>query len=133
MVNITMNKSENLQETFLNQIRKEKSSVTIFLINGVKLQGIITWFDNFSVLLRRDGHTQLVYKHAISTVMSVDTSIQRTATNITIILACCMGHAHVICAVPLPDWSKYARYVSVRLAAPCGPPRSDFGRFLRAY
>ena len=64
-----MNKSENLQETFLNQIRKEKLSVTIFLINGVKLQGIITWFDNFSVLLRRDGHTQLVYKHAISTVM----------------------------------------------------------------
>ena len=41
----------------------------IFLVNGVKLQGIITWFDNFSVLLRRDGHTQLVYKHAISTVM----------------------------------------------------------------
>ena len=46
-----MNKSENLQETFLNQIRKEKLSVTIFLINGVKLQGIITWFDNFSILL----------------------------------------------------------------------------------
>ena len=44
-------------------------SVTIFLVNGVKLQGIVTWFDNFSVLLRRDGHTQLVYKHAISTVM----------------------------------------------------------------
>ena len=41
----------------------------MFLVNGVKLQGIITWFDNFSVLLRRDGHTQLVYKHAISTVM----------------------------------------------------------------
>jgi host factor-I protein len=43
--------------------------VTVFLVNGVKLQGIITWFDNFSLLLRRDGHTQLVYKHAISTVM----------------------------------------------------------------
>ena len=69
MVNITMNKSENLQETFLNQIRKEKSSVTIFLINGVKLQGIITWFDNFSILLKRDTHIQLVYKHSISTIM----------------------------------------------------------------
>ena len=79
----------------------------------------------------RGGHFRLF--HAISTVMSVDTSIQRTATNITIILACCMGHAHVICAVPLPGWSKYARYVSVRLAAPFGPPQSDLGRFLRAY
>ena len=64
-----MNKSENLQETFLNQIRKEKLSVTIFLINGVKLQGIITWFDNFSILLKRDSHIQLVYKHSISTIM----------------------------------------------------------------
>ena len=64
-----MNKSENLQETFLNQIRKEKSSVTVFLINGVKLQGIITWFDNFSILLKRDTHIQLVYKHSISTIM----------------------------------------------------------------
>ena len=50
-------------------MRKNKNPVTVFLVNGVKLQGIITWFDNFSVLLRRDGHTQLVYKHAISTVM----------------------------------------------------------------
>ena len=64
-----MNKSENLQETFLNQIRKEKLSVTIFLINGIKLQGIITWFDNFSILLKRDTHIQLVYKHSISTIM----------------------------------------------------------------
>ena len=64
-----MNKTENLQEIFLNQIRKEKSSVTIFLINGVKLQGIITWFDNFSILLKRDTHIQLVYKHSISTIM----------------------------------------------------------------
>lgn len=62
-------KPQNVQDVFLNHIRKNKSSVTIFLINGVKLQGIVTWFDNFSVLLRRDGHTQLVYKHAISTVM----------------------------------------------------------------
>ena len=62
-------KTENLQETFLNQLRKEKSSVTVFLINGVKLQGIITWFDNFSILLKRDTHIQLVYKHSISTIM----------------------------------------------------------------
>src|SRR5438477_13125155 len=62
-------KQQNLQDTFLNAVRKSKSSVTIFLVNGVKLQGNITWFDNFCVLLRRDGQSQLVYKHAISTVM----------------------------------------------------------------
>lgn len=64
-------KNQNLQDTFLNHIRKNKTPVTVFLVNGVKLQGIITWFDNFCVLLRRDGHSQLVYKHAISTVMPV--------------------------------------------------------------
>ena len=62
-------KAGNLQETFLNYVRKNKTPLTVFLINGVKLQGVITWFDNFCVLLRRDGHSQLVYKHAISTVM----------------------------------------------------------------
>lgn len=62
-------KNQNLQDVFLNHVRKNKTPVTVFLINGVKLQGVITWFDNFSVLLRRDGHSQLVYKHAISTVM----------------------------------------------------------------
>jgi host factor-I protein len=62
-------KIQNVQDVFLNHIRKDKTSVTIFLVNGVKLQGIVTGFDNFSLLLRRDGHTQLVYKHAISTVM----------------------------------------------------------------
>ena len=62
-------KSQNVQDVFLNYIRKNKTPVTVFLVNGVKLQGIITWFDNFSVLLRRDAHSQLVYKHAISTVM----------------------------------------------------------------
>ena len=62
-------KSQKVQDVFLNYIRKNKTPVTMFLVNGVKLQGIVTWFDNFSVLLRRDGHTQLVYKHAISTVM----------------------------------------------------------------
>jgi host factor-I protein len=60
---------QNLQDAFLNHVRKTKVPVTIFLINGVKLQGVITWFDNFCVLLRRDGQSQLVYKHAISTVM----------------------------------------------------------------
>ena len=62
-------KVNNLQDIFLNSVRKTKTPVTMFLVKGVKLQGIITWFDNFSVLLRRDGQTQLVYKHAISTVM----------------------------------------------------------------
>jgi len=62
-------KSQNLQDTFLNHVRKSKTPLTIFLVNGVKLQGVLTWFDNFCVLLRRDGHSQLVYKHAISTIM----------------------------------------------------------------
>ncbi|MFD2263029.1 RNA chaperone Hfq [Lacibacterium aquatile] len=62
-------KSQNVQDVFLNNIRKNKIPVTVFLVNGVKLQGIVTWFDNFSVLLRRDAHSQLVYKHAISTIM----------------------------------------------------------------
>ena len=62
-------RSQNVQDVFLNHVRKNKTALTVFLINGVKLQGVISWFDNFSVLLRRDGHTQLVYKHAISTIM----------------------------------------------------------------
>ncbi|PID35650.1 MAG: RNA chaperone Hfq [Rhodobacterales bacterium] len=60
---------QNLQDAFLNTVRKDKVPVTIFLINGVKLQGVISWFDNFCVLLKRDGQSQLVYKHAISTIM----------------------------------------------------------------
>ena len=62
-------KNQNVQDVFLNKIRKEKMTVTVFLVNGVKLQGVVTWFDNFSMLLRRDSHVQLVYKHAISTIM----------------------------------------------------------------
>jgi host factor-I protein len=62
-------RAQSLQDTFLNHVRKNKTPLTIFLVNGVKLQGIVTWFDNFCVLLRRDGHSQLVYKHAISTIM----------------------------------------------------------------
>ena len=60
---------QNAQDKFLNALRKNKTPTTIFLVNGVKLQGIVTWFDNFSVLLQREAHTQLVYKHAISTIM----------------------------------------------------------------
>ena len=62
-------KGQNLQDAFLNLLRKNKMPVTMFLVKGVKLQGIVTWFDNFSILLRRDGQSQLVYKHAISTIM----------------------------------------------------------------
>ena len=66
------NGSGNLQDQFLNHLRREKMPVTMFLVKGVKLQGIVTWFDNFSILLRRDGQSQLVYKHAISTIMPGD-------------------------------------------------------------
>ena len=58
-----------VQDDFLGDIRKNEIAVTVFLINGVKLQGVITWFDEDSILLRRDGHTQLIYKHAVSTIM----------------------------------------------------------------
>ncbi|MGE0583900.1 MAG: RNA chaperone Hfq [Flavobacteriaceae bacterium] len=62
-------RTQSLQDSFLNHVRKNKIQLTIFLVNGVKLQGVVTWFDNFCVLLRREGHSQLVYKHAISTIM----------------------------------------------------------------
>ncbi|WP_306119904.1 MULTISPECIES: RNA chaperone Hfq [unclassified Roseitalea] len=62
-------RSQNLQDQFLNAVRKQKVPLTIFLVNGVKLTGVVTSFDNFCVLLRRDGSGQLVYKHAISTIM----------------------------------------------------------------
>jgi host factor-I protein len=62
-------KQSSLQDLFLNALRRSKTPVTMFLVKGVKLQGIVTWFDNFSVLLRRDGQSQLIYKHAISTIM----------------------------------------------------------------
>ncbi len=67
-----MSEKQNLQNVFLNAVRETKTPLTVFLVNGVKLQGVITWFDNFCVLLRRDGHSQLVYKHAISTVMPLN-------------------------------------------------------------
>jgi host factor-I protein len=62
-------KGQNLQDAFLNHVRKQRVPLTIFLVNGVKLQGVITWFDSFSLLLRRDSQSQLVYKSAISTIM----------------------------------------------------------------
>jgi host factor-I protein len=65
-------KNPSVQDHFLNSVRKQKAAVTVFLINGVKLQGIIASFDNFSMLLRRDGHAQLIYKHAVSTIMPVN-------------------------------------------------------------
>lgn len=66
---MAMEKAQNVQDVFLNSIRKAKMPVTVFLVNGVKLQGTVTWFDNFSLLLRREQHVQLVYKHAVSTIM----------------------------------------------------------------
>ena len=62
-------KNNGLQDLFLNSLRKSKTPITMFLVKGVKLQGVVTWFDNFSMLLRRDGQIQLVYKHSISTIM----------------------------------------------------------------
>lgn len=66
-------RSLSLQDQFLNSVRRAKLPVTIFLVKGVKLQGVITWFDAFSLLLRREGISQLVYKHSISTIMPSET------------------------------------------------------------
>lgn len=59
----------SIQDHFLNAVRRSKSPTTVFLMKGVKLQGVITWFDAFSLLLRRESSSQLVYKHSISTIM----------------------------------------------------------------
>ncbi len=64
-----MSANQEIEAKFLNLLKDKEISVTVFLVNGVKLQGIITWFDDMTVLLRRDGHTQLIYKHAVSTIM----------------------------------------------------------------
>ena len=66
---MTPEKSQNVQDVFLNHVLKNNTPVTIFLVNGIRLQGIITWFDKFCVVLQRDAHSQLVYKQEISTVM----------------------------------------------------------------
>ena len=70
-----------LQDHFLNAIRRAKLPVTIFLVKGVKLQGVVTWFDAFSLLLRREGASQLVYKHSISTIMPPEPPADFVATN----------------------------------------------------
>ena len=70
----------SLQDHFLNSIRRAKLPVTIFLVKGVKLQGVVTWFDSFSLLLRRDGASQLVYKHSISTIMPPEPPADFVAT-----------------------------------------------------
>jgi host factor-I protein len=62
-------KSQNIQDVFLNSVRKEKVPVTVFLVSGVKLQGTISGFDNFCLVLRRAPQIQLVYKHAIATIV----------------------------------------------------------------
>lgn len=62
---------DDVQQQFLAHVQQREEPVTVFLVNGVKLQGVITRFDARTVLLRRDGHVQLVYKHAVSTIMPV--------------------------------------------------------------
>jgi len=74
-------RSLSLQDHFLNSVRRGKLPVTIFLVKGVKLQGVITWFDAFSLLLRREGASQLVYKHSISTIMPSEPPQDFVATN----------------------------------------------------
>ena len=66
-----MQKTQNLQDMFLNQARKEKLAVTMFLMNGFQLRGVIRGFDGFTVILDSDGKQQMIYKHAISTVVPV--------------------------------------------------------------
>lgn len=65
-------RSLSLQDHFLNSVRRDHTPVTIFLVKGVKLQGVVTWFDSFSLLLRREGTSQLVYKHSVSTIMPAE-------------------------------------------------------------
>ena len=64
-----MQKTQNLQDSFLNQLRKDRSMVTMFLMNGFQLHGVVKSFDGFTVVLDSDGKQQLIYKHAISTVV----------------------------------------------------------------
>jgi host factor-I protein len=67
--NTLINKNQlNLQDAFLNQVRKEKTPVTIFLVNGFQIKGVVKGFDNFTVIVEMEQKQQLVYKHAISTV-----------------------------------------------------------------
>jgi len=77
-----MQKTQNIQDTLLNQIRREKQTVTFFLMNGFQLKGVVKSFDSFVVILETDGRQQMIYKHAISTIVpanSVDLREPRTA------------------------------------------------------
>jgi len=76
-------RSLSLQDHFLNSVRRAKLPVTIFLVKGVKLQGVVTWFDAFALLLRREGTSQLVYKHSISTIMPPETPTDFVPTTVT--------------------------------------------------
>lgn len=64
-----MQKTQNLQDAFLNRLRRDRMSITVFLMNGFQLHGIIRAFDGFTVVLDTDGKQQLIYKHAISTII----------------------------------------------------------------
>lgn len=64
-----MQKTQNLQDAFLNQLRREKTNITVFLVNGFQLHGVIRAYDGFTVVLDSDGRQQLIYKHAISTII----------------------------------------------------------------
>src|SRR4051812_12554597 len=75
-----MARALSLQDHFLNSLRRGRVPVTIFLMKGVKLQGVITWFDAFSLLVRREGSTQLVYKHSVSTIMPVEPPVDFVAS-----------------------------------------------------
>ena len=76
MNNGTQKTTINLQDSFLNHVRKENLAVTIYLVNGFQLRGLVRGFDNFTIIVENDGKQQLVYKHAVSTISPV--------TNITI-------------------------------------------------
>jgi len=68
-----MSKTINLQDVLLNQLRKDKVSITVFLTNGFQLKGTIKGFDNFVVILESEGKQQMIYKHAISTLIPAKT------------------------------------------------------------
>jgi len=64
-----MSKGINLQDTLLNRVRRDKTAITVFLVNGFQLSGVVAGFDNFTVILDSAGKQQLIYKHAISTIV----------------------------------------------------------------
>jgi len=66
-----MAKNQNLQDVFLNQARKKAVMLTVFLVNGFQLRGTVTGFDSFTLVLDSDGKQQLIYKHAVSTIIPV--------------------------------------------------------------